>query len=154
MASDLMNTSVLVIDDDEFYVMLLQNILRELWITKVTTATDVDGAMVRLAELRKGERFDVILLDLDMPEVDGLQFLDGLRRAGATPDNFTPIIIITSHAARTNVVRAARLGISGFLVKPVRKAALKRAIRAALDAPGATVATPEHNMRDSGDPFA
>ena len=75
---------------------------------------------------------EVLLLDLNMPDVDGLEALTTLR--GALPD--TKIFILTTGQARDERGRALELGADGFIVKPERVMALPGELQTALDDSG------------------
>ncbi|WP_431043293.1 response regulator transcription factor [Streptomyces sp. P1-3] len=90
-------------------------------------------------ELARTRRVDVVLLDIQMPVMDGLTALAELRRT--VPD--TRVLILTTFGERQNVLRALSEGSAGFLLKDSAPAELMRAVRAAAagDAylsPGAT----------------
>jgi two-component system chemotaxis response regulator CheY len=63
-------------------------------------------------------RIDLFLVDWNMPELDGLELVKKLREMTTYED--TPIIMITSEAAKYNVLEAIRAGVSDYIVKPIR----------------------------------
>lgn len=73
---------------------------------------------------------NLILLDLDIPEIGGLDVLAMLREDDAAKD--IPVIIVTGHASKANVQRAASLNVQGFLSKPFDAEQLKERVRVAL----------------------
>lgn len=81
-----------------------------------------------LARLRGGERFDVLVLDYAMPELDGLTLAAEI--AGATRP---PILLASAHADGAIVLRALRLGIWDFQAKPLLPAELRRRVRRLLN---------------------
>ena len=97
----------------------------------ITTLLRRAGAEVAHAEngseavrVAQDARFDVILMDVQMPEVDGYEATRRIRDAG----DRTPIVALTAHAMADERDRAARAGCTGFLSKPVSPAELRRAI--------------------------
>ncbi len=75
-------------------------------------------------------KFDVILLDLMMPEIDGFEVLRRIRSEGS--NRGTPVIILTAFGDLNNVMKAATLGVNDFLVKPVDQNVLKEKVSSAL----------------------
>lgn len=132
MTATLQNARLLLIDDEPFMRRLVQRLLSDLGVRSVAEAGD---GMTALRLLKAGEtKVDCILLDLEMPQMSGLEFLGALRDARDTPFATLPVIVLTGHANRANILDAARLGIHGFLVKPVSKALLDRELHKALTA--------------------
>jgi CheY-like chemotaxis protein len=103
---------VMVVDDDAFERKLVDKLMeRELY--EVIFASSGNQA---LGMLRK-ERPDLILMDMDMPEVNGL---DTLRRLKATPAYASiPVMMVTSHSEREVVVDCLRAGAVDFVIKPL-----------------------------------
>jgi two-component system chemotaxis response regulator CheY len=83
--------------------------------------------------LKAGEPYDLICLDIVMPEMDGQEALKEIRclekKAGITGSDFTKIIMTTALADKTNVVEATLQGCDYFLVKPIQKAKLQEQLR-------------------------
>ena len=84
---------------------------------------------VEVVALSESLRPDVILLDLNMPGVDGFGALEELRARGVT----ARVLVLTSMAERAHVLPAVRAGAAGFLYKDVDPQALVQAIRAVHD---------------------
>ena len=107
------NTRILCVDDDPDMQDVVRDILgREGF--KVFTASNGKEA-VRLA---RNNHFDLILLDLHMPQYDGISTLETLRQFSMTKD--VPVIIVSGYYQGTNVHRITDLGISAFIPKPFR----------------------------------
>lgn len=111
-------TSVLLVDDSKFFLNLIAPVLRGAGY-KVTTSADGKDAIARL---ERGERFDVIVSDIDMPQVDGFAFAlecrDHPEWGGA------PMIALTGRSAPADRERARACGFREFLVKFDRDAVL------------------------------
>lgn len=120
----------ILIVDDESNVRLVFRTALEASGCEVSEAKD--GA-VALAELRK-RPFDLILLDLKMPVVDGMDTLQRLRDS----DDETPVVVITAHGRVAEAVAAMKLGAIDFLPKPVSPASLRAVVAAACAAQATT----------------
>ena len=75
-------------------------------------------------------RPDFILLDLNMPDMSGLEFLRRLRRHKRLFD--TPVVLFTAHAAQVDIVRGLQAGADGYIAKPIAASALVAAVRTVL----------------------
>jgi DNA-binding NarL/FixJ family response regulator len=145
---------VVIADDHQVVREGLQMILAESdgEIVVVGEASDGDEA-VRIA---KSVNPDVVLMDLSMPRVDGLEATRRLREAGVT----SRVLILTSFADGHGVRDAVRAGVTGYLMKDVLKSELLTAIRLAADGvPTLHPRAQQHLMRgiaepDTPSPFA
>lgn len=138
---------VLIADDHQVVREGLQMILAESEgeIVVVGEASDGDEA-VRLATAMKP---DVVLMDLSMPRVDGLEATRRLREAGVP----SRVLILTSFADGEGVRDAVRAGVTGYLMKDVLKAELLTAIRLAADGvPTLHPRAQQHLMRGIAEP--
>jgi len=117
---------VLVADDNKVNRLLLTRNL-ELMSHAVTTA---ENGRIALDLLRR-ERFDLVLLDMEMPEVDGFAVLDAMKRDLALRD--VPVIVTSSLEGIDHVVRCIELGAEDYLHKPVNAVLLKARIGASLE---------------------
>jgi DNA-binding NtrC family response regulator len=117
---------VLIVDDDPVQRRLLENMVVRFGYEAMT----VDGgdAAMTLLTGPTGGRVDCVVLDLVMPDLDGLGVLAGLRATGFT----VPIIVQTAHGGIDNVVSAMRAGAVDFVVKPVGAERLLVSLRNAL----------------------
>lgn len=102
--------SVLVVDDDEQIVALFGQVLRNAFFD-VTTASDVGSAYAALGK----KRFDLAVLDLNMPDGSGLEIVDAIFRTA--PE--TAIVLITAVGDRHTATVARARGVDTYLVKPV-----------------------------------
>ncbi|HUP07916.1 MAG TPA: adenylate/guanylate cyclase domain-containing protein [Caldimonas sp.] len=118
--------SLLVVDDNKVNRLLLARSL-ELQGHRVTTA---ENGRVALGLLRE-RGFDLLLLDMEMPEMDGFQVLEALTADRALRD--LPVIVTSSLEGLANVVRCIELGAEDYLSKPVNPVLLKARIGASLE---------------------
>jgi DNA-binding NtrC family response regulator len=116
---------VLIVDDDPVQRRLIENMVSRFGYEPVT----VDGGQAAMRLLTAGnERIDCVILDLVMPDLDGLGVLARMGEAGLT----TPVIVETAHGGIDNVVSAMRAGATDFVVKPVGPERLQVSLRNAL----------------------
>jgi PAS domain S-box-containing protein len=108
--SDILNAKVLIVDDLEANVRLLDRILREAGHTCVGSTMDPH----EVSELHRNNRYDLILLDLEMPGMDGFQVMEGLKEIET--DGYLPILVITAQPAHK--LRALQAGAKDFISKP------------------------------------
>jgi len=109
-----MSKSVLIVDDDPIQRRLYSEIVGSMGY-QPSTAEDGEVAIDLLLDGAAGPSPDVVLLDLNMPGVDGMAVLE--RLTPAKPD--LPIIVLTGHGGVDTAVKAMRAGAADFLVKPV-----------------------------------
>jgi two-component system response regulator AtoC len=114
---------VLVVDDEPGIRVVLRGLLAQMGYACV----DAEAARPALAVLER-EPVDVVLTDLQMPGEDGIWLLDEVRRRAP----FVPVILLTAHGSVDHAVTAMRRGAADFLTKPVERAALERALQAAV----------------------
>jgi len=119
-----MSQVVLVVDDDPVQRRLVEAMVQRFGYD-VLTADSGDAA---LALLTGGTPIDAMVLDLVMPDLDGLGVLARLREAGIA----IPVIVQTAHGGIDNVVSAMRAGAADFVVKPVGPERLQVSLRNAL----------------------
>ncbi len=114
---------ILVIDDDEYIHPLLATALRRLPAETLSARTGSEA--LAIASLRP---LDLIVLDLALPDTDGMTLLDALRQRRPTRD--VPVVILSGLASHP-AARSAR--VAAFVEKPFQSAALLRVVRAVLD---------------------
>ncbi len=122
-----MSSRVLIVDDDPVQCRLLEGMLQKLGYEPLTL--DNGDAAIELLGLPDGGRIDCMILDLVMPNLDGLGVLARLRQAGIK----LPVIVQTAHGGIDNVVSAMRAGAVDFVVKPVGAERLQVSLRNALN---------------------
>jgi PAS domain S-box-containing protein len=108
--SDILDAKVLIVDDLEANVRLLDRMLREAGYTRVASTMDPR----EVSELHRNNRYDLILLDLEMSGMDGFQVMEGLKEIET--DGYLPILVITAQPAHK--LRALQAGAKDFISKP------------------------------------
>ena len=76
----------------------------------------------------RASRFDMVLMDLQMPEMDGLAAATAIRAFEAGSDARVPILALTAHALKSDEERCLAAGMDGHVTKPIRREELLRAI--------------------------
>ncbi len=106
---------VLVVDDSRIIRKILKNILSDRKIGPESVLEAQDGADA--LEILKSQKIDMLFVDWNMPRVNGVELVKELRSMEGYTN--TPIIMVTSEAARYNVIEAVKAGVSEYVVKPV-----------------------------------
>ena len=91
--SEILNASILIVDDQESNVMLLEQLLREAGYPHVASTMNPR----EVCALHRNNHYDLILLDLQMPGMDGFQVMEGLKTNEA--DGYLPVLVITAQPA-------------------------------------------------------
>jgi putative two-component system response regulator len=110
-ASAILHGEVLIVDDQEVDVLLLERMLRGAGYVSITSTRDP----AEVCELHRKNRYDLILLDLQMPAMDGFQVMEGLKEL--EPDGYCPVLVITAQPAHK--LRALQAGAKDFISKPL-----------------------------------
>ena len=130
---DMNNLSTLVVDDNDTNRLILHEMLVG-WNARVTEAA---GGEEALAEIRRaqeaGDPHCLVLLDCRMPDMDGFQVVEAMKREGGLTS--VTVMMLTSDGRGGDLARAKEMGLAGYMVKPVKRADLLNAISAALSTP-------------------
>ncbi|MFA7280295.1 MAG: response regulator [Sterolibacterium sp.] len=108
--SEILNASILIVDDQESNVLLLEQLLHEAGYTCVASTMKPQEVFA----LHRKNRYDLILLDLQMPGMDGFQVMEGLKTNDA--DGYLPVLVITAQPGHK--LRALQAGAKDFVSKP------------------------------------
>jgi diguanylate cyclase (GGDEF)-like protein len=122
---EILNASILIVDDQEANVMLLEEMLREAGYVSISTTTDSHA----VCELYRKNRYDLILLDLLMPGMDGFQVMEALK--DCETEGYLPVLVIT--AQQDLKLRALAVGAKDFVAKPFDLAEVKTRIHNMLE---------------------
>ncbi len=123
--SDIRNSSILIVDDQEINVNLLEGVLANAGYTRVTSSMQPRN----VCALHRTHGYDLILLDLQMPGMDGFEVIEGLKTN--IVDGYLPVLVLTAQPAHK--VRALRLGVRDFISKPFDLVEVKARIRNMLE---------------------
>jgi PAS domain S-box-containing protein len=123
--SDILNSSILIVDDQEANLTLLEQLLREAGYASVVSTMNPH----EVCALHRKNRYDLILLDLQMPGVDGFEVMEGLKVNEA--DAYLPVLVITAQPGHK--LRALQAGARDFVSKPFDLVEVKTRIRNMLE---------------------
>jgi DNA-binding response OmpR family regulator len=112
---------VLVVDDEDYMRKVVRTMLMSIGVRNVFQAADGPAGL----ELIRKEAPDVVILDWEMPGLDGPGFVRMVRSPATFPYPDVPIIMLTGHGERSRVVEAVKIGVNEFLLKPVSSKALQ-----------------------------
>jgi CheY-like chemotaxis protein len=117
---------ILIVDDESFMRKTIKVVLRVVGQYAVEEADDGDAALAIVPLFRP----DIVLCDISMPKMGGLQFVEQLRSHADVELRDIPVIVLTVNAEESTIMNAARLKVSGYLVKPVSPKQLGAQIKA------------------------
>lgn len=122
---DVLNASILIVDDQETNVLLLEQMLREAGYTRIATTSVPE----QVCALHRKHAYDLILLDLQMPGMDGFQVINALKTNAA--DAYLPVIVLTAQPGHK--LRALQVGAKDFISKPFDLVEVKTRIHNVLE---------------------
>ncbi len=108
--SDILNANLLIVDDQKVNVSLLEQMLRDAGYRNISSTMNPH----EVCALHRGNRYDLILLDLQMPGMDGFEVMEGLKTNDA--DGYLPVLVITAQPGHK--LRALQAGAKDFISKP------------------------------------
>src|SRR5688572_15400365 len=123
--SDILNASLLIVDDQETNVSLLEQMLREAGYACIASTMNPR----EVCALHRKNRYDLILLDLQMPGMDGFQVMEGLKTNDK--DGYLPVLVITAQPGHK--LRALQAGAKDFISKPFDLVEVRTRIRNMLE---------------------
>src|ERR1700720_1597417 len=124
-SAEILNAKILVVDDKEANLRLIEGMLRVAGYTSVQSTTDSN----EVCALHRKNRYGLILLDLQMPGMDGFQVMEGLKEI--EEDGYLPVLVIT--AQPDHKLRAFEAGAKDFVSKPFDMAELRARVHNTLE---------------------
>ncbi len=124
-ASEILDASILVVDDQAVNISLLERMLRGAGYTSIASTMDPH----EVCELQRRNRYCLILLDLQMPGMDGFQVMEGLK--DIEKDDYLPVLVITAQPGHK--LRALQAGAKDFISKPFDLAEVLTRVRNMLE---------------------
>ena len=113
---------ILAVDDSPTMRRIIINTLKRAGFSDVTEATDGRDALAKL----KVDKFNFIITDWNMPEMDGLTFVTMVR--GSDELKNTPILMVTTRSVKDDIMEAMKAGVNNYIVKPFTPDTLKEKI--------------------------
>lgn len=129
MSLDLSKIRILVVDDNDFMRDLVASMLREIGFREISHASDGEAA---LAKVRIVEPH-LIICDIDMEPMDGLDFVENLRKQADPNQPRIPVLMLSARNESKIVQWLIKHGINGYLVKPVKKSQLEARVLTILE---------------------
>jgi putative two-component system response regulator len=120
-SSDILQGKILIVDDLAANVLLLERMLRGAGYTCIASTTDAR----KVCELHLANHYDLILLDIQMPGMDGFEVMESLKKT--EPDGYLPVLVITAQPAHK--LRAFQAGAKDFIGKPFELAEVLARVR-------------------------
>ncbi len=110
---------ILVVDDMSTMRRIIRTILNQLGYSNIEEAENGKQALAKL----KSEKFDFVITDWNMPEMDGLTLVKEIRN---DPElKHLPVLMVTAEAKKENVIEALKAGVNNYIVKPFTPEVLK-----------------------------
>jgi two-component system, sensor histidine kinase and response regulator len=141
---DLNDLHVLGVDDNTTNRLILTRMLENFGCRITTLANGAETVATLRAAYQSGDPFQMVLLDMQMPEMDGEQVLQAIKADPLVKD-VAAVIILTSMGHRGDVSRLEAMGCSGYLLKPIKQGQLYEAIIAVLGRRQATKAVEQRS---------
>jgi len=129
---------ILLAEDNVVNQRLIQRVLQK-WGHEVVVADDGQQAVEKL----QAERFDLVLMDVEMPVMDGFEATCDIRRREQGAGRHIPIIAMTAHAMKGDREKCIEKGMDGYVSKPVSQDALRDAILNAVSGPAKPAKQPQ-----------
>jgi CheY-like chemotaxis protein len=127
----LCSRKILVIDDEHYTRKVIRTLLMSMGVRSVQEASDGESGLDMIRTVAP----DIVLVDWEMPGLDGPGFVRAVRSPETFPHPDIPIIMLTAHGERSRVVEAARLGIHEYLLKPISSQALQARLMSVITHP-------------------
>lgn len=124
-----MESNILVVDDSAAIRKILQRVLRQTGMAIQTIHEAGDGE--EALKLLRSNKVDLILTDINMPKMDGLELLAALKRSAEWAN--VPVVMITTEGGETKVAEAVKLGAAGYVRKPFTADQIKEKLAGILE---------------------
>ena len=113
----------LIVDDFSTMRRIVRGLLKEIGYQNAEEAEDGSVALRML----QGAKFDFVVSDINMPVMNGFELLSAIKADDSL--NHLPVLMVTAEARKEDIVRAAKDGAAGYIVKPFTKATLEEKVQ-------------------------
>ncbi|MFC1744341.1 response regulator [Candidatus Riflebacteria bacterium] len=109
---------IFLLEDSEMSIRICKRFLKSMGMDDITTVKDggLEGMKLVLESLKKKVVFEIFFVDINMPGIDGIKFVETLRKVPHYKE--TAIIMITSDSDQQKVLKAIKAGANNFILKP------------------------------------
>lgn len=142
---------ILVIDDIRHTRVLLTEILRAIGIQQIYEASDGAEGL----QLMRAHNIDIVLTDLAMEPLDGIDFVRLLRNSPDSPNPMAPVLMITGHSTLRRIQEARDVGVNEFMAKPITARGVIERLQQIIDHPRPFIRTDDYfgpDRRRKSDP--
>jgi len=142
---------ILLVDDNRHTRMMLAEILRAVGIQHVLEANDGAQGL----QMLRNQAVDIIITDLAMEPLDGIDFVRLLRNSPDSPNPMAPVIMITGHSTMRRFREARDVGVNEFLAKPITARGVLSRLGQVIDHPRSFIRTADYfgpDRRRNADP--
>ncbi|RAK64252.1 response regulator [Phenylobacterium kunshanense] len=122
---------ILLVDDNQFIRVMVREILRSVGVQKIYEARDGAEGL----QIMRDHEVDVVMTDLSMQPLDGIDFVRLLRNSPDSPNMMAPVIMITAHSTLARVKEARDAGVSEILTKPLTARGVIERLHQAIEFP-------------------
>jgi len=140
MAGSFDRVRVLIVEDNPHMSAILRTILQGFGVRTIHECRDAETALNNMEAFNP----DILLLDLVMDEMDGLELAHHIRNDDHSVNKYLPIIMVTAHSERSRVIQAINAGVNEYLAKPVRPIDLFERMVSLIERPRRFVRAPEY----------
>lgn len=131
---------ILLVDDNHYMRVLLAEILRAIGVQHLYEANDGAEGL----QMLRDHPIDVVMTDLSMQPLDGIDFVRLLRNSPDSPNPMAPVIMVTGHSTFARVNEARDAGVSEFLAKPLTARGVVERLHQAIEHPRPFVRTGDY----------
>ncbi len=117
--------TILVVDDESENRQIVSRQLSDLGYNVI----DEPNGTSALSKIRQGAKIDLVITDERMPDMNGLELIEALRKAAPS----LPVILVTAYGSIENYLRSSSLGVFEYINRPVGKMELRKIVKVALD---------------------
>ncbi len=139
-AGQLSSINILLVDDEKQILKLVSDVLRHLGFSEITIAHNGRDAVEQISQ----KRFDFIITDWRMPDMEGIDLVRFVRRSPLCKMPRIPIIMLTGNSEAPYILRARDEGVTEYMIKPFSAHELVKRIRSIIEKPRSFIDSPRY----------